>query len=143
MAQRIREPGKGGLLVNASTEERSVKDDRMITPCFLCVLATLLAVLCSMLLTAFLLPPQSEDTAEMISWYMCLRNKYKNMRKRMPPGCPEVDAQKAKFKAKKLDESPVASSETRFRRQMPNEWLRSWSYHFSSVSEGVTYSQKW
>lgn len=63
--------------------------------------------------------PQLRDSSDSgyASWYMCLLNKYKNMRKRMPPGCPEVDAQKAKFKARNLGESPVASSKTGFRRQ--------------------------
>ncbi|KAL1479094.1 hypothetical protein MTO96_052148 [Rhipicephalus appendiculatus] len=62
--------------------------------------------------------PQLRDSSDSghTSWYMCLRNKYKNMRKRMPPGCPEVDAQKSKWKARKLGESPVASK-TAFRRQ--------------------------
>ncbi|XP_037502399.1 uncharacterized protein LOC119376731 isoform X2 [Rhipicephalus sanguineus] len=48
--------------------------------------------------------PQLKDSSDSghFSWFLSLKNKFKNLRKRMPPGCPEVDAQKAKRARKPL-----------------------------------------
>ncbi|XP_065281859.2 sterile alpha motif domain-containing protein 3-like [Dermacentor albipictus] len=48
--------------------------------------------------------PQLKDSSDngYFSWLLSLKNKFKNVRKRMPPGCPEVDAQKDKVRMRKL-----------------------------------------
>ncbi|XP_049511188.1 uncharacterized protein LOC125939792 [Dermacentor silvarum] len=64
--------------------------------------------------------PQLNDSSDTgyFSWLLSLKNKFKNVRKRMPPGCPEVDAQKEKVRLRKLGDGCDEQNKIPFRREV-------------------------